>query len=77
MHCDAEAQILFASRCRPDSDYIAMGTDVHRIPRIMPGVPGVEAIVVVGERNKQLGPGLLVTLNQLIGFPVEERPLRA
>ena len=48
----AEAQTLFTRRSGPIADDIAMGTDVDRVPWMMLRVPGVEAIVMVGEGEK-------------------------
>jgi len=77
MHRDPEAQPLLARGGRPCADHIAMRANRGGVPRLMPGGPGIEAVVMIGERNEKPRAGLLVARDEFVGFPVQQRPLRA
>ena len=77
MHCHAKSQTLL-SRCRsPGADYIAMGTDRSGIPWLMLRVPGVEAVMVIGQSDEYLRACIFVARNQLVRVPVQQGPLCA
>src|SRR5579885_3892687 len=77
MHGDTKAQPVVARYRGPGSDHVTVRTEIHRIPGMMPGVPGIKTVVMIGERDEDLGARFLVTLDQFLGLPVEQRPLRA
>src|SRR6185312_2950184 len=62
---------------RPCADHVAPRPDVARIAGMMRGIPGIEAIVMIGGRHEQLRAGPHVEVQQLVGLPVEKCPLRA
>src|ERR1700722_17758483 len=76
VHCDPESHVLLARGCGPGADYVAMRTDFDGVPWLMFGVPRIQAVMMVGERNKEFGSRVFIPLNQFFGFPVEQRPLR-
>src|ERR1700730_18998 len=76
VHCDPESHVLLARGCGPGAYHVAMRTDFDGVPCLMFGVPRIQAIMMVCERNKKFGPSVFIPLNQLFGFPVEQRPLR-
>src|ERR1039458_2997096 len=56
---DAEAPTLLARGRRPIADNIAMRSDSCRVPGLMLGVPSVETVMVIGQRNEESRAGLL------------------
>ena len=71
MHRHTEAQTLFSRRCGPGADDIAMGTNRGGIPRLMLRVPGVKAVMVIGQSDEYPGAGVFVARNQLLRLPVQ------
>src|ERR1035438_3544090 len=77
MQRDAETQPLFA-RCRsPVANYIAVRANGSGVPQLVFRIPGIEAVMMIGQCDKQPRPRLLVARNQSIRVPVQQRPLRA
>ena len=60
MHGDAEAKSLLTRRGSPGANHVAMRADADGVPRLVLRVPGVEAVVMVGQRHEEAGAGLLV-----------------
>ena len=77
MHGDAEAQSLLPRRGSPRAHHIAMRPKIRGVPRLMLRVPRVEAVMMIGERDEDSRARLLVARDQLVGVPVQQRPLRA
>src|SRR5439155_18214454 len=73
----SELHAALARRLSPRSDHIAPRADILRVPRVMRGVPRVETVVVVRQGHEQPRTGAAVEVHQLIGLPIQERPLRA
>src|SRR5580692_4943021 len=77
MHSDAESHSLLAGRGCPCADYIPMRTKRCRIPRMMLRIPGVEVAMMIRKGHENSCACLLVACDQLVGIPIEQRPLRA
>src|SRR5438067_1972526 len=73
----AELHAAIARGLRPCSDHIAAGADVLRVPRVVRRVPRVETVVMVRQRHEQPRTRAAVNVHQLIGLPIQQRPLRA
>src|SRR5271157_1022158 len=54
-----------------------MRTNRGSVPRLMLRVPSVETVMMIGKRNEDPRAGLLVARDELVGFPVQQRPLCA
>src|SRR2546423_13292 len=55
---DAEAQPLGAGDPGPGADDVLFWSDADRVPGVVPGVVGIEVVVVVGEGDEVLRAGL-------------------
>src|ERR1700758_1648438 len=77
VHGNAKSHPL-APGCRgPFTHHVAMRPVVDRVPRLMFRTPGIEPVVVIGQRDKQACSRTSIAFDQRFRFPVEERPLSA
>src|ERR1039458_3679056 len=74
MHTDPEPQTIFARRPGPAANQILFRPDVDRVPRLIPAVPVVKVVMMVGQREEVLRPGAFVECHQLFGIPTLRLP---
>ena len=71
MLTDAETQTTPPRRRSPKAHDVAFGAGHHRVPaRLVLRVPKIIVVVVHGEREEVLGPGLLVQVHQVFRVPL-------
>jgi len=74
---NSELQAAVARCFGPGSDHIAMRSNICCVPGMVPRIPGIEAVVMVRERNEQFRACAAVEIHQLVGLPIQKRPLGA
>src|ERR1700722_8960788 len=77
MYSGPEAQSLLSSRGGPCANDIAVGTNGRGVPGVVLRIPGVKVAMMIRQRHEDSGARLFVARDQLVGIPVEQRPLRA
>ena len=65
----AKSQSVRSRRLRPSAHDVPLGTYINGIPRLVFGIPAIEIVVVVGQRDHIPGPSLLVKLNERLRIP--------
>src|SRR5690349_167511 len=77
MNGHAKTQIPLACFGCPCADHVSMRTNFSGVPWMEFRVPGIEAIVMVGQCNEELRACTHVQIHELRWLPIQERPLRA
>ena len=72
---DAKTHSMLARGFFPGADNVHLGTDIHRIPRLISRIPVVEIVVMIAHRHEVARAHFDVQIHQLIWLPPVNPPI--